>query len=276
MTDQPSSHVPPLADTHVVRRGSGFPVVLIHGLGVDHRLMLPLDDALDAAGDVERIYLDWPGCGQTPALPEPGGLPQLAHWMDNTISELVGERPFAVVGNSLGGVLARRVAATRGGQVRGLALLAPAVDTDSERRTTPSATVIERDDALLRELDDDDADYFKAVGVRLTRDVWENFDRYCLPGLKAADADAMKRLEDDYDLPETPERQAPAFERPALIVTGRQDHVVGYVDQFRLLDHYPRATYAVLDEAGHNVHLEAPASTAALVTAWMREVLKDA
>jgi pimeloyl-ACP methyl ester carboxylesterase len=40
--------------------GEGQPLVVIHGFGVDHRIMLPLEDAaLDESG-WQRIYIDLP------------------------------------------------------------------------------------------------------------------------------------------------------------------------------------------------------------------------
>ena len=45
--------------------GSGLPVVAIHGNGVDHRLLLSLDDALAEAGGLERWYVDLPGFGSS-------------------------------------------------------------------------------------------------------------------------------------------------------------------------------------------------------------------
>lgn len=57
-----------------------------------------------------------------------------------------------------------------------------------------------------------------------------------------------------------------------MIITGRQDHVVGFEDQFALLAHYPRASYAVIDGAGHNVHLERPAVTETVLRAWAEAV----
>jgi pimeloyl-ACP methyl ester carboxylesterase len=50
-----------------------------------------------------------------------------------------------------------------------------------------------------------------------------------------------------FDVDDVPE----PFPGPALIVTGRQDAVVGYRDAWNILEKYPRATYAVLDRAGH-------------------------
>lgn len=39
--------------------GEGLPLVVIHGFGVDHRIMLPLEDAIDECG-WQQIYIDLP------------------------------------------------------------------------------------------------------------------------------------------------------------------------------------------------------------------------
>lgn len=52
---------------HVVERGSGVPLVLLHGFSVDHRLLLPLDPLIEAAGGWRRLYFDLPGHGESPA-----------------------------------------------------------------------------------------------------------------------------------------------------------------------------------------------------------------
>ncbi|MHA7146306.1 lipase family protein [Arthrobacter sp. TmT3-37] len=39
--------------------GEGLPLVVIHGFGVDDRIMLPLEDAIEESG-WQRIYLDLP------------------------------------------------------------------------------------------------------------------------------------------------------------------------------------------------------------------------
>ena len=104
-----------LPNPHVVRRGAGTPVLFIHGNGVDHRLLSDLDDvfASDDGDGWERIYVDLPGFGQTPQLIGRGGLPDVADWLDELTSELIGSSSFAVVANSLGGLLARDLVARR-------------------------------------------------------------------------------------------------------------------------------------------------------------------
>ena len=59
---------------------------------------------------------------------------------------------------------------------------------------------------------------------------------------------------------------------PALVVAGRQDRLVGYRAAFDALATLPRATFAVLDVAGHNLQIERPAPLEALVQDWLDRV----
>ena len=62
------------------------------------------------------------------------------------------------------------------------------------------------------------------------------------------------------------------FGSPTLILTARQDHVCGYRDAWDLLDTYPRATFAVLDRAGHFVPIEQDRLCHALMHEWLDRV----
>ena len=58
-----------------------------------------------------------------------------------------------------------------------------------------------------------------------------------------------------------------------LIVTGKQDQIVGYEDQQALLPHYPNATFVTLDNVGHNAHIDQPEAVIALVRRkWVASV----
>ena len=56
------------------------------------------------------------------------------------------------------------------------------------------------------------------------------------------------------------------------MVTGRQDSTVGYAAAWDLLERYPRATFAVLDRAGHALPHEQPELLRALVAEWLDRV----
>lgn len=85
--------------------------------------------------------------------------------------------------------------------------------------------------------------------------------------------DGIRNTPENYSFKQVPEQQP--FTKPALIVTGRQDTVTGYRDAWTLLEHYPRATYAVLDRAAHEWPLpEAQQQRlfAALINDWLDRI----
>jgi pimeloyl-ACP methyl ester carboxylesterase len=86
----------------VLKRGSGEPLLLIHGLGGSGGVWDPVVDLL--AAEREVTVLDMPGFGAAPALPdgvEPTAA-NLAAALHEACEELGIERPH-VAGNSLGG-----------------------------------------------------------------------------------------------------------------------------------------------------------------------------
>ncbi len=62
------------------------------------------------------------------------------------------------------------------------------------------------------------------------------------------------------------------FPAPALFLTGRQDSGCGYREAYELLDNYPRASFAVLDRAGHALGVEQKALFRALANEGLDRV----
>jgi pimeloyl-ACP methyl ester carboxylesterase len=83
-----------------IRRGSGEPLVLIHGIGDSVRHWSPVMGLL--ARDYEVIAVDLPGFGRSRSLPGPPEPAALAR----AVSDFMGDTPFHVAGNSLGGAVA--------------------------------------------------------------------------------------------------------------------------------------------------------------------------
>lgn len=265
-----------MSGANLVRRGSGVPLIAVHGNGVDHRLLLALDECFAESGDWERIYLDLPGFGETPPIDGAGGLPELAQWLVDVIGDLVGERPFALLANSMGGLLARHVVPVFPRQVIGLALIAPVVEPDVSLRRVPTFEVLETDAEMMDSLAPSDREEFAGMAVRQDAESWSAFRDHALPGIRAADRATMDRLSERYFLDPRPEDAFGRFDGPTVIITGRQDHVVGFEDQFALLAHYPRATYIAIHGAGHNVHLEQPEIVAAALRNWAEDAVQAA
>jgi pimeloyl-ACP methyl ester carboxylesterase len=105
------------------RRGSGPPLVVLHGLGMSRRAWDPVVPALAERFDV--IAVDIPGFGDSAPLPadvEPTPA-ALAATIDDLLDDLGICHPH-VVGNSLGGWVALELAGVR--PVASLTLLSPA------------------------------------------------------------------------------------------------------------------------------------------------------
>ncbi len=107
---------------HLLDRGAGPPVVLLHGLSGQighfaHSLVARL------APDFRVLAIDRPGCGYS--SPAPGGIREQAAIIAGAIRALGLGKPL-VVGHSLGGAVALALALDHPDCVGGLALIAPA------------------------------------------------------------------------------------------------------------------------------------------------------
>lgn len=261
---------------HSTEHGSGVPVLALHGWTPDHRLMTGCLEPLFAGRPgYRRLYPDLPGMGRSPAPPSVASSDDVLAVIDAFVQDVIGTEPFLLVGESYGGYLARAVARSRARQVLGLALICPVgTAVEPADRVLPDRKVLREDPELFAGLDPQMAREFADVAVVQTAETLSRFRKEVLPGLEAADTAALARIRQHWTLSDRPE-DGPPFTRPALIVTGRQDGTVGYADQYALLPHYPRATFAVLDVAGHNLQIEQPALFDALMTDWLDRVAAE-
>lgn len=255
-----------------VEIGAGTPVLAVHGWTPDHHLMLGcLEPIFQTRAGYRRLYPDLPGMGKSPAGTVSSSNDMLAE-VAAFVAATIGDEPFLLVGESYGGYLARGLTRLLGPQVRGLALVCPiGVNVEHATRNLPPKQVLRPAPALLDSLSEEEAADFAEVSVVQSEETLRRFRADIAPGLSAADTTAMARIREDWLLSPAPESGDP-FPRPALILTGRQDDAVGYEDQWALLPHYPRATFAVLDVAGHNLQFEQPALFEALMTEWLDRV----
>lgn len=247
--------------------GEGTPLIVIHGFGVDHRILLPLEDMVQGRG-WKRIYLDLPWAEGADDTGERTPR-ELADAVLAEVREIVGEGDFAVVGNSFGAIIARHVAHALRAQCLGLATLAGVFQADHTLRQLPEHRVTLHDADVL-ERAGEDREEFAGVAVGHTFDTLERFQKFVLPGLRGANQQVLERIGARYTQAPAPEADASGpFDAPSLHVFGRQDQVVGFEDGLALRDHYTRGSFFVLDSAGHNVHLEQPEVVGALLRDWL-------
>jgi pimeloyl-ACP methyl ester carboxylesterase len=244
---------------HHVEHGAGPPLVALHGAGVDHREIEAAVEAVVPMG-YRRIYPDLPGMGRSDAEGLNGNddvVRRLGEFLEG-----LADGPVLLLGHSYGAYLARGVAARRPDAVRGLALLCPAA---ARSGNVPEHRVVRHDADAYDELDPEQRAGFDEYFVVRTRATARRYRDHVLPGTTTVDQAALQRIFAawEVDVGSTP------FAAPTLIVAGRRDAFVGYADATALLEHYPRATLAVVDDAGHALPHERPELLAALLTDWL-------
>jgi pimeloyl-ACP methyl ester carboxylesterase len=245
---------------HYVEHGTGRPVLVLHGAGVDHREAEACFEPLLAGGaGLRRIYPDLPGSGGTIA-------PETLRSADGVLDTLLdfaeavtrGTRHL-LIGHSAGAYYAQAMAARRPARVAGLALVCPLVPG---LRDVPEHRVV----VGSGDLGDDG---FRSYFVIQTPEMLERYERSVAPAAALVDQAALERIGERWEL--TPDH-APAYAGPTVVVAGRLDSTVGYAAAVDLVDHYPHASLAVVDDAGHALPHEQPELLRALLADWLARV----
>lgn len=262
------------ATFHFETCGEGRPLLALHGWGGDaHAMAADFEPLFVARPGWKRIYVDLPGRGRTaPSMSlanEDAILDAVLTFVDKVIP---GER-FAVAGTSYGGYLARGILHQRANQLDGLCLVVPAIYNGDLVAEVPPPVTLVSDPGLRATLLTDMPWVFDAMVVQ-EASVVEAINTNLVPAIEHMDNDFL----DEASKPENSSfsfsvDSLPApFYGPSLFLMGRQDSMVGYRDAWRILEHYPRATFAVLDRAGHLAPYEQPMLFQALVGEWLDRV----
>lgn len=254
--------------------GNGKPIIMLHGYYVDHRLMIGCMEPLFNDKDgYKRIYLDLPGMGRSTS----------ANWIKNSddmldivigfIEKIIPNENFLLVGESYGGYLSRGVVLKMPERIDGVLLICPAIIADYNKRNVPDHMVLVKDDNLLSKLTAEQAEDFNSVSVMQSEKIYERYKNEILSGVNIANATFLQRLQQNgYAFSFDVDKINNTFDRPTLILLGKQDNCAGYKDSWNILENFSRATFAILDMAGHNLQIEQVDLFNSLVNEWIIRV----
>jgi len=252
--------------------GTGRPILMLHGWPLDHRHILSDMEPLFAARTGwRRLYLDLPGMGKTRAG---DSIASEDHVLDIVLAFLAHVAPnerFVVAGTSYGAYLARGLVYRRGEYIDGVLLTVPSFNSPSSKQQLPEHRVIYEDPQFLAALRPDEQDMREFI-VAQSLELLDAFRQVFKPAGAIADQAFPARLDAQGPLTFDADTLPTPFPAPALFLTGRFDNWCGYRDAYNLLDMYPRATFAVLDGAGHALAVEQKGLFRALVSEWLDRV----
>jgi pimeloyl-ACP methyl ester carboxylesterase len=253
-----------------------MPILFLHGWAMDHRdESLVYEPYFAAHPGYRRIYPDLPGMGKTAARQ---WIKNQDHYLDivlRFIDIVVGEQPFLLAGTSAGAYLARGVVHRIGERIAGLLLRVPLIVPEDARRDVAKFDRLVENESVMAKLGPAERQAHAEVLVhspRYLKAARRKHDKQVAPAMKIADQKHLEPIRRD------PRRYGfsfdvdSAFGAPTLIVTGRQDISVGYRDAWRLLDIYPRASFAVLDRADHGFPIDQHSLFFALLDDWLDRV----
>jgi pimeloyl-ACP methyl ester carboxylesterase len=251
--------------TRVLERGGRGPgLVLLHGWGDSADTWRPLLVALGRLGR-RAVAVDLPGFGVAAPLAPGPVLPQLDAFAAALVREWAGEGEAVVVGNSLGGVVALRLAQRPDLRLAGVVPVAPA-----GLQMPRWLEVIERD-AVARALVSLPPHVPRAV---LAGAVGRAYRRLAFSRPAAADAVAVAAFAAHHGSPEgilrlldtgrrllgelsPPPFDFAAIECEVLLVWGTRDHMVPHTGARLLLEALPGTQVELIEGCGHCPQLEA-------------------
>ncbi|MFX0059968.1 MAG: alpha/beta fold hydrolase [Candidatus Hodarchaeota archaeon] len=254
--------------------GEGYPILMLHGFFPDHRLLKGcMEPIFNERPNFKRIYLDLPGMGKTKGESWIQNSDHFLNIVIQFIDNIIPNQNFLIIGDSYGAYLARGLLYKKFDFVDGICLICPLIEPNPSKRKLPKfITIIEDQDLIAKIEPSEVADFVDSIVVQTPR-VWERYKNEVLSGIKDKDLEFLTKIfEEGYPFSFNVDKLIKQFDKPTLFLLGRQDNTVGYQDAWKIIESYTRATFSVLDKAGHNLQIEQENLFNSLINEWLDRV----
>ncbi len=253
--------------------GAGTPVIMLHGFFIDQTSMVAACEPIFSQSDFKRIYFDQPGMGLNSNIEGIENADDMIQCIGDFVKETIGEIPFYLVGMSYGGYLARGLAHALKDQCLGMFLFAPVVFPKFDQRKLPAHEVVYEDMAYTNTLEPSEVEQLRESNVIITRRIVERQKLEFDEAISKANGAFLEAYQSNgYEASFNIDENASNFNGTLLILAGKQDSGVGYEDQFLLSQKYKRASYMVLDGAGHGLHIEKEQIFNHMLEQWIDDI----
>lgn len=251
---------------HYHRAGKrGTPLVGIHGFGGDKETWLMMSALVPRARGITLV--DLPGHGRSDDVPE-ASIRQHAEAVLHVLDRHAVERAI-ICGNSMGGGVALRLAASWPDRVAGMILVA---SVGRDIHDGGAMQWLEGENPLIPR--EEDVERFMQLVLEQPPPVGRAVIRYAITQ-RARRADILHRLFRDF-ITNAGDRGVPrelaAVRQRTLVIHGEQDRIIDKRVAEDLTVALPRAELVVMRGVGHAPQLEAPRHTARIVERFARRI----
>ncbi|KKN20876.1 hypothetical protein LCGC14_0931100 [marine sediment metagenome] len=254
--------------------GEGYPVLMIHGWYLDHRIMKGcLEPIFETRPNYKRIYFDLPGMGKTKGEEWIKCSDDFLKVTSDFIEKLIPEQNFIIVSESYGSYLARGLIKKKQDLIDGFLFLVPVILPLKDQRELPNPIILIRDTKTFSNLIPFEAELMEDVATLINQKTMERFREEGLFAINIADMEFLNRIQKKrYAFSFDVDKTYNIFDKPTLFFLGRQDSKVGYQNAWKIIEKYPRASFVVLDKAGHIAQIEQEMLFNFLVNDWLNRV----
>jgi pimeloyl-ACP methyl ester carboxylesterase len=245
-------------------RGTGAPIVLLPSGAHDHHDYDELRALLPPGR--RSIALDWPAHGASPAGEGPATVSRFADIAEQLVEQLAPDGAV-VVGNSVGGFSATRLAIRRPELVRGLVIIDGGGFVGRPPHVRAFCSLMARPWFLRRVYPAFSSHYMRSrtEADRRSRDTGVETTR-ADPGLRAVSELWGSFASAEHDL----RSQASEITAPTLVIWGRRDPVISVKVGRRIAASIPGAHMEML-ETGHVPHTTDPQAVADLLVPFAEQ-----
>ena len=232
-----------------LRLGTGRPVLLVHGFLGGSRQWQPLFDELAPVHDL--IALDLPGFAGSNGFPVCRSIEEFSAKAIE-LMDYLGIRAFALVGHSMGGMVAQQIALDHASRVEKLVLYGTASSGALPGRFETFAESIRRmeQEGIGKLAERIPATWFMAGAGHPAYPLCSEIGKSATQEAAVAALRAVER----WDV----RRRLAELQMPVLVITGDRDRSTPAAEAFALWQALPRGQLCIAPRCAHAVHLEKP------------------
>ncbi len=264
---------------YYVRAGKrGLPLVCVHGFGGDKETWLVMSALMTRARGIAMI--DLPGHGASADVlesvrPRTEAEASIRHHAEAVlrVMDRAGIDRAVVCGNSMGGGVTLRLAASYPDRVAGMVLVA---SIGRDVHDGGARAWIDGENPLIPR--EEDVDKFMDIVMERPPPVGKAVIRHVIMQ-RVKRAVQLHRLFRGFILASSDTDGVPraigGIDRPALVIHGEQDRIIDKSVALDLVAGLPRAELVVMRGVGHGPQLEAPRATAKIIERFAERVEHD-